>query len=114
MKLEAAFDGGGEEVVPVGESVREPASWGVLEKLLECGAVFAPGVEVEDAGRAGCRPACVVVGVDVVADLGREEHGPDLVIGGEGDGRGGGVDGDVAVPAAQEVGGLQEAGVLVG
>ena len=56
----------------------------------------------------------VVAGVGVVADLGSEEHGPDLVIGGEGDGGGGGVGGDVAVPAAQEVGGLQEACVLVG
>ncbi len=48
--MEAAFNGGGEEVVPVGVAVREPACGSVLEELLEGGAVFSPLVEVEDAG----------------------------------------------------------------
>ena len=113
-EVEAAFDGGGEEVVPVGEGVREPAGGGVLEELLEGGAVFVPGVEVEDARQLYVVKLEVVAGVGVVAELGGEEHGPDLVIGGEGEGGGGGVGGDVAVPAAKEVGGLQEARVLVG
>ena len=56
----------------------------------------------------------MVAGVGVVADLWREEHGPDLVVGGEGEGGGGGVGGDVAVPVAEDVRGLQEASVFVG
>ena len=49
-QVEGAFDGGGEEVVPVGIGVREPARGGVLQDELEGGAVLAPGVEVEDVG----------------------------------------------------------------
>ena len=54
--------------------------------------------------------AGVVVGVD----LGGEEQGPELGAGDGDDGRGGGVGGDVAVPVAEDVGGLVEARVVVG
>ena len=77
-----------EQVVPVGVALRQPAGGGVLEEELEGGAVFVPGVEVEEAGELHVVQLGVVVGVDVVADLGREEHGPDLVVGGESDGGG--------------------------
>ncbi len=113
-EVEAALDGDGEEVVPVGVAVGEPAGGGVLQELLEGGAVFVPCVEVEDARQPHVVEFEVVAGVGVVADLGCEEHGPDLVIGGEGEGGGGGVGGDVAIPVAQNVRGLEEAGVFVG
>ena len=73
--VEAAFYGGGEEVVPVGVGVREPAGGGVLEDELEGGAVFVPGVEVEDAGELQVVQLDVVAGVGVVADLGGRSMG---------------------------------------
>ena len=93
---EAVFDGGGEEVVPVGVAGGEPAGGGVEDDLLFGVGFFAPGVELGEfgAGEVG---------------FGGEEHGPEGVAGGVDDGGGGAVGVDVAVPVAEEVGGLVEA-----
>ncbi len=102
--VESVFERGGEEVVPVGEAGWKPAVGGVLQELFEGNGLLGPVVEGEDVLRRGF----LVQGFVVGGDFGEQEHGPDFGARGGDDGRCGGVDGDFAVPGAEDVGRLVE------
>ncbi len=93
---EAVFDGGGEEVVPLGVAAGEPAGRGVEDDLFFGVGFLTPDVEL-------------VGFADGEVGFGGEEHGPEGVAGGVDDGGGYAVGVDVAVPGAEEIGGLLEA-----
>ncbi len=107
--VEAAVDGGGEEFVPVGVRGGQPACGGMHDELLGDVGFFAPGVELPDWGGWGAGVRVVVGGG---AEFWCEDEGPEGVAGGIDDGGGRGVGAYVAVPVAEEVGGLVEASVF--
>jgi hypothetical protein len=92
---EGVVDSGGEEVVPFGIFVWEPASGSMEDDLFFGIGLFTPDIEL---GELRCRKA----------GAGSQEQGPEDTAGGIDNGGRGAVDVDAAVPFAEDIGGLME------